>query len=90
MDFKLTDEQIERRKGFFEACRELEKQKPTNFVGHESVYTSDEGWEYHLHCAREFARRGWLSLGWPPEYGGKGDMMDCVLFAEARGYYDIP
>ncbi len=90
MDFKLTDEQIERRKGFFEACKKLEKQKPTNFVGHESIYTSDEGWEYHLHCAKEFAKRGWLSLGWPPEYGGKGDMMDCVLFAEARGYYGIP
>lgn len=90
MDFKLTDEQIERRAGFFEVCKELERQKPASFVGHESIHTSDESWEYHLYCAKEFAKRGWLSLGWPLEYGGKGDMMDCVLFAEARGYYDTP
>jgi len=90
MDFGLTDEQIARRKEFFEGCEELEKRKPADFVGLESTYSSDEGWEYHLYCAKEFAKRGWLSLGWPPEYGGKGAMMDRVLFAEARGYYDLP
>lgn len=90
MDFKLTDEQLKLRKEFYDVCKELEKKKPKGFAGLESIYDTDEGWEYHLYCAREFAKRGWISLGWPPEYGGKGTIMDKVLFAEARGYYDIP
>ncbi len=90
MDFKFTEEQLARRREFFDVCKELEKQKPAGFARLESTYMTDEGWEYHLHCAKEFSKRGWLALAWPPEYGGQGDMMDRVLFAEARGYYDIP
>ena len=90
MDFKLTDEQVKLRKEFYDVCKELEKKKPKGFAGLESVYDTDEGWQYHLYCAREFARRGWISIGWPPEYGGKGTIGDKVFFAEARGYYDLP
>ena len=90
MDFKLTDEHMKLRKEFFNVCAELEKQKPSGFSGLESVYDTDEGWDYHLHCAKEFAKRGWLAHGWPPEYGGHGTIMDKVLFSEARGHYDLP
>ena len=90
MDFKLTDEQIKLRKEFYDVCRELEKKKPKGFAGLESVYDTDEGWQYHLYCAREYARRGWISIGWPHEYGGKGTIGDKVFFGEARGYYDLP
>lgn len=90
MDFKLTDEQKALRKEFFEVCQELENQKPAGFSGLESTYASDEGWDYHRYCAKEFAKRGWLSLGWPAEYGGQGTIMDRVFLSEARGYYDIP
>ncbi|HIE17866.1 MAG TPA: hypothetical protein EYP71_06680 [Dehalococcoidia bacterium] len=90
MDFELTDEQKARRKEFFDICRELEKKKPPNLVGLETIYDHDECWEFHLHCAKQFAQKGWLSLAWPPEYGGTGNMMDRVLFAEARGYHGIP
>ncbi len=90
MDFKLTEEQESVRKEMFALCRELDKQKPVGFVGVESRWHSEEGWEFSLYCAKEFAKRGWLSLGWPAEYGGKGTMLNRVFFAEARGYYDIP
>ncbi len=90
MDFKLTDEQVKLRQEFYDVCKELEKKKPKGFAGMESIYDTDEGWQYHLYCAREFAKRGWISIGWPPEYGGKGTIMDKVFFAEARGYYDLP
>ena len=90
MDFKLTDEQVERRKGFFEVCKELEKQKPADFAGLESTYSTEDGWKYHRSCAREFAKRGWLTLSWPSEHGGSGTMMDRVLLSEARGYHGIP
>ncbi len=90
MDFELTDEQKARRKEFFDVCRELERKKPPSLVGIEAVFADDDCWEFHLHCAKEFAKRGWLALAWPAEYGGTRTMMDRVLFAEARGYHGIP
>lgn len=80
MDFRLTEEQQARRKEFFEVCEELGKKKPEGFSGLEATYDTDEGWEYHLYCAKEFAKRGWLTLGWPPEYGGQGDLRTSVYF----------
>jgi alkylation response protein AidB-like acyl-CoA dehydrogenase len=90
MDFKFSDEQLKLRKEFFDVCKDLEKLKPKGYTGLESNFNTDEGWQYHLHCAKEFAKRGWLALDWPAEYGGKGTMMDRVFFAEARGYYEVP
>ena len=91
MDFKLTEEQIERRQKFFEVCRELEKKQPPNWIDmmHDHFH-DDEGWRYHIYCAKEFSKRNWLSLSWPAEYGGEGTMMDRALFAEARGYHRVP
>jgi alkylation response protein AidB-like acyl-CoA dehydrogenase len=90
MDFELTEEQKAHRKEFFEVCNELEKKRPPSYVGFEATYSIDECWEFHLYCAKEFGKRGWLALGWPSEYGGTGTMMDQVLFAEARGYHRVP
>jgi alkylation response protein AidB-like acyl-CoA dehydrogenase len=90
MDFSFTEEQKKRRSEFFSVCARLEKEKPAGFAGLESTYDTDEGWAYHLYCAKEFAKRGWLSLAWPAEYGGIGNMMDRVLFSEALGYHGVP
>jgi alkylation response protein AidB-like acyl-CoA dehydrogenase len=90
MDFRMTPAQETKRKEFYKVCAELYKKKPASYSGIESKYDSDEGWDFHMHCAREFGKRGWLTLGWPAEYGGKGDMMDKVIFSEAVGYYGLP
>jgi 3-oxocholest-4-en-26-oyl-CoA dehydrogenase alpha subunit len=89
MDFRLTDEQVARRKEFYTVCEELAKKKPKSWIGFESQFDNEEGWAFHRLCAKEFAKRGWLALGWPKEYGGSGTMMDKVLLAEARGYYEL-
>ena len=89
MDFRLTEEQTKRRNEFFAVCKELEKKRPLNWVGIEAMYRDDECWEFHRYCAREFGKRGWLSLAWPSEYGGTGDMMNKVMFSEARGYHGL-
>lgn len=90
MDFRLTAEQLERKKEFYKVCEELDKKKPASYIGFESQFHNEEGWNFHRMCAREFGKRGWLALGWPKEYGGTGTMMDKVLLAEARGYYELP
>jgi len=90
MDFRLSSEQLERRKEFYQVCEELDKKKPASYIGFESQFHDEEGWNFHRYCAREFGKRGWLALGWPKEYGGSGTMMDKVMLAEARGYYELP
>jgi 3-oxocholest-4-en-26-oyl-CoA dehydrogenase alpha subunit len=90
MDFRLTDEQNAHKKEYYEVCEELAKKKPKSYIGFESQFDNEEGWAYHRYCAKEFAKRGWLALGWPAEYGGNGSIMDKVLLSEARGYYDLP
>ncbi|MCX6006443.1 MAG: acyl-CoA dehydrogenase family protein [Chloroflexi bacterium] len=90
MDFKLTPEQEVKRKEYYKVCAELLKKRPAAFVGGEGKLDNDESWEYHRYCAREFGKRGWLTFGWPKEWGGQGDMMDKVLFSEAVGYYGLP
>ena len=57
----------------------------------ESTYESGKGNKYHRYCAKEFARRGWLSRAWPREYGGVGaPFIQQAFFAEARGYHRVP
>ncbi|MGA2368757.1 MAG: acyl-CoA dehydrogenase family protein [Dehalococcoidia bacterium] len=90
MDFRLSTEQVGKKKEFYAVCKELETKKPASYVGPEDIYNDDECWAFHKYCAKEFAKRGWLTFGWPAEYGGTGDMMDKVLFTEAKGYYDLP
>jgi alkylation response protein AidB-like acyl-CoA dehydrogenase len=90
MDFRLTPEQEARKKEFYQVCGDINKKKPPQYIGIESKNDNDECWEFHRYCAREFGKRGWLSLGWPAEHGGSGDMMDKVLFSEAVGYYGVP
>ncbi len=89
MDFRLTKDQEERRQEFFRVCAALEREKPPDFTGRDAIY-NPEGQAYDRYCAKEYAKRGWLALNWPKEYGGTGDMMDRVMFAEARGYHGVP
>jgi len=92
MDFRLSEEQEKRRQQFFDVCRELEQHKPASLHSAMDAFETDseEGIAYEQFCRKEFAKRGWLRLGWPPEYDGVGRMMDKVFFGEATGYYGIP
>ncbi|MDY7018968.1 MAG: acyl-CoA dehydrogenase family protein [Chloroflexota bacterium] len=92
MDFQLTEEQEALRKEFFDVCKELAKKQPSNWTDPiEGTYESVEGNEHHRYCAKEFARKGWLSRAWPREYGGEGaPFIEQAFFAEARGYHRVP
>ena len=90
MDFKLSEEQEKRRKEFFDVCKELSKEVPKDYMWGIEADWEPENKPYVERCRKEFARRGWLRLGWPPDYGGIGSHMDRVFFGEARGYYGLP
>jgi hypothetical protein len=44
MDFQPTEQQIKRRKEFFQVCEDLAKKKPASYVGFESQFDNEEGW----------------------------------------------
>jgi len=90
MDFKLSEEEEKRRKEFFDGCKELDKERPADFIAGIEADFETKNQAYVKRCRKEFAKRGWLRLGWPPEYGGVGSHMDRVFFGEARGYYGLP
>ena len=90
MDFRLTPKQEALRKEVYAFCATLDKKKPASYTGIEAKNEIDECAEFHRYCAREFGKKGWLTFGWPEEFGGKGDMMDKVIFSEAVGYYGLP
>jgi len=91
MDFRLTPEQEKHRQEYHAVCRELSlKAPPHPILGEKGIFGTAHGWKYFRYCAKEFAKRGWLSLSWPAEYGGSGDRMDQVLLAEAMGYNGVP
>jgi len=90
MDFKLSEEEEKRRKEFFDGCEELAKERPDDFIEGVEADFEAKNRPYVMRCRKEFAKRGWLRLGWPPEYGGVGTHMDRVFFGEARGYYGLP
>ena len=92
MDFELTEEQKAVRNEMFDVCRELAKKQPSDWIGtSDDKYRNDEHWEYERYCAKEFAKRGWLSIDWPKECGGQGSSRLCKVFLnEARGYYRVP
>jgi len=90
VDFRLTPEQEKRRQEYHAVCRELSLKAPHPILGEKTIFGTDHGWKFFRYCAKEFAKRGWLSLSWPSEYGGTGDRMDQVLLAEAMGYNGVP
>ncbi|MFC2028155.1 acyl-CoA dehydrogenase family protein [Chloroflexota bacterium] len=91
MDFELTEEQKAIRDEMFAVCAVLGRNAPVELTGApEDKWLTDEGWEYNKHCWKEIAKRRWISIDWPVEYGGQGcSRMYKAFLAEAMGYNRI-
>ena len=51
----------------------------------------DDHWELSMATARKLAKKGWLTISWPKEYGGMGaSFWEQIVFAEEVGYWGIP
>jgi len=92
MDFRFTPEQEVLRKEFEEFFKAEEKSAPEGWLGGlEARYENDENWAYHRAEAEKLAQKGWLSLPWPLEYGGRDlGLMEQAIFNETCAYYRIP
>ena len=70
MDFKFSEkeEQLRREVRKF-AKEELPPDWLSSILEEEN---RDEDWEFAMTMSKKLAQRGWLTISWPVEYGGKG------------------
>ncbi|MBW2366555.1 MAG: acyl-CoA dehydrogenase family protein [Deltaproteobacteria bacterium] len=51
----------------------------------------DDHWQLSLETAKKLAKKGWLTISWPKEYGGMGaTFWEQAVFKEEEGYWGIP
>ena len=70
MDFGFTKEQLAFRE---EVRTYLINELPIDWKGgsYEEFVADDEQWRVFKEMAHKLGDKGWLSLGWPKEYGGQ-------------------
>ncbi|MDY6934204.1 MAG: acyl-CoA dehydrogenase family protein [Spirochaetota bacterium] len=93
MDFKYTKEQEAIKEEFEEFFKEEMKHSPPEYGrgGLEGMFATDEGWNFHRSIAKKLGEKGWLSLAWPKEYGGKdASIIEQLIFSEVREKYRAP
>lgn len=90
MDFQFTPRQQALKTVFEDFFREEMQQSPP-LVAAEHFCDSDEGWAFHRYLSRKMGEKGWLSMAWPEEYGGRNaSIIDQLIFGEVRAYYRAP
>ena len=89
MEFRFTAEQEEFRqevRGF------LREALPEGWRGvYPDSYFEDEYWGLIREFTARLVQRGWLTMAWPVEYGGKGlSVLDQMVYNEEQSYYRAP
>jgi alkylation response protein AidB-like acyl-CoA dehydrogenase len=93
MDFKLTEEHMALRREFEDFFREEMKNAPPDFQRNtlEATYGSAEGFEFHKSMQKKLVEKGWLTMAWPKEYGGReAPIIEQLIFSEVHSYYRAP
>ena len=88
MFIDLTEEQKAVRKdieAYFDELMTPERRKSG------SRWSSTEGAISYRDTIRQLGKDGWLGVGWPKEYGGKGwGPIEQLIFVEAAARYEVP
>ncbi len=51
----------------------------------------DDAWALYMSMAKKLSEKGWLTMTWPKEYGGKGaSYLEQVYYFEACRYWAVP
>ncbi|MCP4578720.1 MAG: hypothetical protein GY846_20785 [Deltaproteobacteria bacterium] len=87
MDFRLTKEQEELKASLEEFFSEAMKEAPPEYLnaGVEGGYETDEGFGFHRKMQKALGEKGWLSMAWPKECGGRdAPIFEQLIFNEVR------
>ena len=90
MDFRLSDQEEGFRQ---EISGFLKRELSPDWEGieQEEPGISDEVFAEFKRMAKKFGDRGWLTLGWPKEYGGQGrSHVDQLVLKEEVSYHRAP
>jgi alkylation response protein AidB-like acyl-CoA dehydrogenase len=89
MDFQFSEKEERLR----EEIREFAKTElPADWApGMFEEAGGDERWAFVMSISKKLSEKGWLTMGWPKEYGGQGaSLWETVVFSEEAGYFGIP
>jgi len=88
MDFRFTPKEEALRKEFNDFFKTEMKYAPPEWgTSMEAIFGLDACWEFHRKLATKLAAKGWISLPWPKEYGGRdASLVEQFLFSEVMGY----
>ena len=94
MDFKFSQQEA----AFREEVREfIRRELPPEWKSHfkvvlaPSIYTfTGEALEFIKTIRRRVGEKGWLSLGWPEQYGGKNSLFLQNIVYEEMLYHNCP
>lgn len=86
MEFDFTPEEEQFRTELREF---LASELPDDWTG--GMDEDVEDWDFTLEMRKKLAEKGWLTMAWPEEYGGRGaSHMMQLIFAEEMAYYRAP
>lgn len=88
MDFKLSDKE----KALIEEIAKFAKEElPEDFVGTHLIDQEYPNFEFEISMSKKLARKGWLVMSWPKEYGGQGaSLLEQTVYEMEISYWGIP
>ncbi|MCX8175942.1 MAG: acyl-CoA dehydrogenase family protein, partial [Candidatus Bathyarchaeota archaeon] len=89
MDFKFDEKEEKLRR---EIKQFVKEELPEGWlVAALEEESRDEDWQFALSISKKLAKKGWLTMHWPEEYGGKGaSMWEFIVYREEAAYWGIP
>ena len=87
MDFRFSTEDDAFRR---ELVAFLQQELTPDWQG-EGRWPEEAGWVFTFQMRRKLAQKGWLTMHWPPEYGGEGrSPVRSAIFNEEMSYNRAP
>jgi len=57
----------------------IRNELPEDFNHWQGVDEAGDDFEYSLEVRKKLAKKGWLTMAWPKEYGGQGAFYDMTF-----------
>jgi len=91
LDFRFSEELERFRQEVKDFC---ERELPQNWIlgdaFAEEALVTEEDWAFYHSFKRKLGEKGWLSIGWPRQYGGQESRLKFVILDDEINYYGAP
>lgn len=89
MDFEFSEKEEQLRREIREFARcEMAGRDIVTGLEEES---RDEDWEFAMQMSKKLSQKGWLTMAWPKEYGGRNaSFFEQHVYMDEASYWGIP